>query len=74
MKANHPAIAPPMLYAGASVPAGTVCERRAEPTVVVLPIQQPRAGAHVARCGKDFKPVNMMKTVLAPAFRLACLV
>src|ERR1700726_3802996 len=71
MKANHPAIAPSMLYAWASITSG-VPFANGEPNLTVdFPAMQQLALEHnVAICGKDFKTgQTLMKTVLAPAFK-----
>jgi len=71
MKSNHPAIAPSMLYAWASVTAGVPFANGAPNLTVDIPAIQRLALDHsVAICGKDFKTgQTMMKTVLAPAFK-----
>jgi len=71
MKANHPAIAPSMLYAWASVTSGVPFANGAPNLTVDIPaIQQLALEHNVAICGKDFKTCQtMMKTVLAPAFK-----
>ena len=71
MKANHPAIAPSMLYAWASVTSGVPFANGAPNLTVDIPaIQQLALEHNVAICGKDFKTgQTMMKTVLAPAFK-----
>src|SRR5947209_19497783 len=71
MKANHPAIAPSMLYAWASVTSGVPFANGAPNLTVDIPAIQQLAQEHnVAVCGKDFKTgQTMMKTVLAPAFK-----
>src|SRR5215472_6942588 len=71
MKNNHPAIAPSMLYAWASVTSGVPFANGAPNLTVDIPAVQRLALDHnVAICGKDFKTgQTMMKTVLAPAFK-----
>src|SRR6202030_3623660 len=71
MKANHPAIAPSMLYAWASITIGVAFATGAPNLTVDIPAIQELALEHeVAICGKDFKTgQTMMKTVLAPAFK-----
>jgi myo-inositol-1-phosphate synthase len=71
MKANHPAIAPSMLYAWAAVTSGVPFANGAPNLTVDIPAIQQLALEHeVAICGKDFKTgQTMMKTVLAPAFK-----
>ena len=71
MKANHPAIAPSMLYAWASVTSGVPFANGAPNLTVDIPaIQQLALEHNVAICGKDFKTgQTLMKTVLAPAFK-----
>jgi len=71
MKGNHPAIAPSMLYAWASVTSGVPFANGAPNLTVDIPAIQKLALDHnVAICCKDFKTgQTMMKTVLAPAFK-----
>jgi myo-inositol-1-phosphate synthase len=71
MKANHPAIAPSMLYAWASVTSGVPFANGAPNLTVDIPAIQELALEHnVAICGKDFKTgQTLLKTVLAPAFK-----
>jgi myo-inositol-1-phosphate synthase len=71
MKSNHPAIAPSMLYAWASVTSGVPFANGAPNlTVDISAIQKLALDHNVAICGKDFKTgQTMMKTVLAPAFK-----
>jgi myo-inositol-1-phosphate synthase len=71
MKANHPAIAPSMLYAWAAVTSGVPFANGAPNLTLDFPAMQKLALEHnVAICGKDFKTgQTMMKTVLAPAFK-----
>ena len=80
MQANHPAIAPSMLYAWASVTSGVPFANGAPNLTLDFPAMQQLALEHnVAICGKDFKTgQTLMKTVLAPAFKarmlgLSCL-
>src|ERR1700736_6492316 len=71
MKSNHPAIAPSMLYAWASVTSGVPFANGAPNLTVDIPaIQQPGLEHEVALCGKDFKTgQTLMKTILAPGFK-----
>jgi myo-inositol-1-phosphate synthase len=71
MKANHPAIAPSMLYAWAAVTSGIPFANGAPNLTLDFPAMQELAVEHnVAICGKDFKTgQTLMKTVLAPAFK-----
>jgi myo-inositol-1-phosphate synthase len=71
MKANHPAIAPSMLYAWAAVTSGVPFANGAPNLTLDFPAMQELALEHnVAICGKDFKTgQTLMKTVLAPAFK-----
>jgi myo-inositol-1-phosphate synthase len=71
MKANHPAIAPSMLYAWASVTSDVPFANGAPNLTVDIPaIQQLALEHNVAICGKDFKTgQTLLKTVLAPAFK-----
>ena len=71
MKANHPAIAPSMLYAWAAITSGVPFANGAPNLTVDFPAMQELAQEHnVAICGKDFKTgQTLMKTVLAPAFK-----
>src|SRR5229473_6685271 len=71
MKANHPAIAPSMLYAWASVTSGVPFANGAPNLTVDIPAIQKLAHDHnVAICGKDFKTgQTLMKTILAPGFK-----
>ena len=71
MKANHPAIAPSMLYAWASVTSGVPFANGAPNLTVDIPaIQQLAHENNVAICGKDFKTgQTLMKTILAPGFK-----
>src|ERR1700758_1547733 len=71
MKANHPAIAPSMLYAWASVTSGVPFANGAPNLTVDIPaIQELAHENNVAICGKDFKTgQTLMKTILAPGFK-----
>jgi len=71
MKSNHPAIAPSMLYAWASVTSGVPYANGSPNLSVDIPAIQTLAHEHnVAICGKDFKTgQTLLKTVLAPAFK-----
>ena len=71
MKANHPAIAPSMLYAWASVTSSVPFANGAPNLTVDIPaIQQLALEHNVPICGKDFKTgQTLMKTILAPGFK-----
>jgi myo-inositol-1-phosphate synthase len=71
MKNNHPAIAPSMLYAWASVTSGVPFANGAPNLTVDIPaIQELARDNNVAICGKDFKTgQTLMKTILAPGFK-----
>ena len=71
MKSNHPAIAPSMLYAWASVTSGIPFANGAPNLTVDIPAIQQLAVEHgVPICGKDFKTgQTLMKTILAPGFK-----
>ena len=71
MKNNHPAIAPSMLYAWASVTSGVPFANGAPNLTVDIPaIQELAHDNNVAICGKDFKTgQTLMKTILAPGFK-----
>jgi myo-inositol-1-phosphate synthase len=71
MKSSHPAIAPSMLYAWASVTSGVPFANGAPNLTVDIPAIQKLALDHnVAVCGKDFKTgQTLMKTILAPGFK-----
>jgi myo-inositol-1-phosphate synthase len=71
MKKNHPAIAPSMLYAWASVTSGVPFANGAPNLTVDIPAMTKLALEHnVALCGKDFKTgQTLMKTILAPGFK-----
>ena len=71
MKNNHPAIAPSMLYAWASVTSGVPFANGAPNLTLDIPaIQELAHDNNVAICGKDFKTgQTLMKTILAPGFK-----
>ena len=71
MKANHPAIAPSMLYAYAAISEGVPFANGAPNLTVDIPALEEYAKAkNVAIGGKDFKTgQTLLKTVLAPAFK-----
>jgi myo-inositol-1-phosphate synthase len=71
MKANHPAIAPSMLYAWAAITSGVPYANGAPNLSLDFPAMRELAQEHnVPICGKDFKTgQTLMKTVLAPAFK-----
>ncbi len=71
MKANHPAIAPSMLYAYAAIAEGVPYANGAPNLSVDIPaLVQFARDKHVPVVGKDFKTgQTLMKTVLAPAFK-----
>ncbi len=71
MKANHPAIAPSMLYAYAAISEGVPFANGAPNLTVDIPALEEYAKAkNVPIGGKDFKTgQTMLKTVLAPAFK-----
>ena len=71
MKNNHPAIAPSMLYAWASVTSGVPFANGAPNLTVDIPaIQQLAHDNNVAICGKDFKTgQTLMKTIIAPGLK-----
>jgi myo-inositol-1-phosphate synthase len=71
MKNNHPAVAPSMLYAWASITSGVPFANGAPNLTVDIPAMQKLALDHnVAVCGKDFKTgQTLMKTILAPGFK-----
>ena len=71
MKANHPAIAPSMLYAWAAITSGVPFANGAPNLTVDIPALQELAREHhVPICGKDFKTgQTLLKTVLAPGFK-----
>ena len=71
MKANHPAIAPSMLYAWAAISEGVPFANGAPNLTVDIPALEEYAKAkEVPIGGKDFKTgQTLLKTVLAPAFK-----
>jgi myo-inositol-1-phosphate synthase len=71
MKANHPAIAPSMLYAWAAITSGVPFANGAPNLTVDIPALQELARQHnVPICGKDFKTgQTLLKTVLAPGLK-----
>ena len=71
MKANHPAIAPSMLYAWATITSGIPYANGAPNLTVDIPaLEQLALEYNVAICGKDFKTgQTLMKTILAPGFK-----
>jgi myo-inositol-1-phosphate synthase len=71
MKSDHPAIAPSMLYAWASITSGVPYANGAPNLSVDIPALQALAHDHnVPICGKDFKTgQTLMKTILAPGFK-----
>src|SRR5438477_514014 len=70
-QSHHPAIAPSMLYAWASVTSVVPFANGAPNLTVDIPAIQKLAHDHnVAICGKDFKTgQTQMKTILAPGFK-----
>src|ERR1700751_1516111 len=71
MKANHPAIAPSMLYAYAAISEGVPFANGAPNLTVDIPALENYAKEkHVPIGGKDFKTgQTLMKTILAPGFK-----
>src|SRR5271168_1421671 len=71
MKANHPAIAPSMLYAWAAITSGVPFANGAPNLTVDIPAMLELARLHnVPVCGKDFKTgQTLIKTILAPGFK-----
>jgi myo-inositol-1-phosphate synthase len=71
MKANHPAIAPSMLYAWAAISEGVPFANGAPNLTVDIPALEDYAKSkNVPIGGKDFKTgQTLLKTVLAPAFK-----
>jgi myo-inositol-1-phosphate synthase len=71
MKANHPAIAPSMLYAYAAIAEEVPYANGAPNLTVDIPaLEQFARDKQVPVVGKDFKTgQTLMKTVLAPAFK-----
>lgn len=71
MKENHPAIAPSMIYAYASIMAGVPFANGAPNLTVDIPaISELAAKKGIPIAGKDFKTgQTLMKTILAPGFK-----
>jgi len=71
MKENHPAIAPSMIYAYASIASGVPFANGAPNLTVDIPALINFAQQNkVPICGKDFKTgQTLMKTILAPGFK-----
>ena len=71
MKANHPAIAPSMLYAYAAISEGVPFANGAPNLTVDIPALEDFARSqHVPIGGKDFKTgQTLMKTILSPGFK-----
>ncbi len=71
MKENHPAIAPSMIYAYASIASGVPFANGAPNLTVDIPAMFELAGQkNVPITGKDFKTgQTLMKTILAPGFK-----
>ena len=71
MKANHPAIAPSMLYAYAAISEGVPFANGAPNLTVDIPaLEEFARDREVPIGGKDFKTgQTLMKTVLSPAFK-----
>jgi len=71
MKANHPAIAPSMLYAYAAISEGVPYANGAPNLSVDIPaLEQYAKDRNVPVGGKDFKTgQTLMKTVLSPGFK-----
>jgi len=71
MKDIHPAIAPSMIYAYASIASGVPFANGAPNLTVDIPAMHELAGAKgVPIAGKDFKTgQTLMKTILAPGFK-----
>jgi myo-inositol-1-phosphate synthase len=71
MKANHPAIAPSMLYAWAAITSGVPFANGAPNLTAEIPALQELARQNnVPICGKDFKTgQTLLKTVLAPGLK-----
>ena len=71
MKANHPAIAPSMLYAYAAISEGVPFANGAPNLTIDFPALTEYARQKgVPLCGKDFKTgQTMMKTILSPGFK-----
>src|SRR4030095_1064248 len=71
LRANHPAIAPSMLYAYAALQLGIPFANGAPNLTVDIPALVERAAARrVPICGKDFKTgQTLMKTIIAPGLK-----
>ncbi|MCI0494657.1 inositol-3-phosphate synthase [candidate division KSB1 bacterium] len=71
MKSNHPAIAPSMIYAYASIASGVPFANGAPNLTVDVPALVNFARAkNIPIAGKDFKTgQTLMKTILAPGFK-----
>jgi myo-inositol-1-phosphate synthase len=71
MKANHPSIAPSMLYAWAAITSGVPFANGAPNLTVDIPALQELAQKHgVPICGKDFKTgQTLLKTIIAPGLK-----
>src|SRR5215470_13215953 len=71
MKANHPSIAPSMLYAYAAISEGVPFANGAPNLTVDIPALEEYARAkEVPIAGKDFKTgQTLMKTILSPGFK-----
>ncbi len=71
MKANHPAIAPSMVYAYASIASGVPFANGAPNLTVDIPAMFELANAKkIPIAGKDFKTgQTLMKTILAPGLK-----
>ena len=71
LRANHPAIAPSMLYAYAALQLGIPFANGAPNLTVDIPALVELAGARrVPICGKDFKTgQTLMKTIIAPGLK-----
>lgn len=71
MKENHPAIAPSMIYAYASISSGVPFANGAPNLTVDIPAMFELANEkNVPIAGKDFKTgQTLMKTILAPGFK-----
>jgi myo-inositol-1-phosphate synthase len=71
LKANHPAIAPSMIYAYATLRSGVPFANGAPNLTVDIPaLRQLAADRQMPICGKDFKTgQTLMKTILAPGLK-----
>ena len=71
MKANHPAIAPSMLYAYAAISEGVPFANGAPNLTIDIPaLEQFAKDRNVPVAGKDFKTgQTLMKTILSPGFK-----